>query len=206
MNREEVTSNRSKGPRSSLRAAQAELTRQRIREAAAALLDADGGLEGLTFRAVAERADVTEMTVYRHFPNRDALLRGIWEQLNAEMGPDIGMPGNLVELRLQHTDLFEGFDRIATQIVAAISTPQGREMRASLNGERQHAFLAIVDEVAPHADPRRKRQAAALLQMLHSAYAWDSLREQWDMGGKDAAGATLWAIELIISSLQEDRP
>jgi AcrR family transcriptional regulator len=206
MNEHELTSVAADPARPGLRAAQAELTRQRIREAAAGLLDVSGDSASITFKAVAARADVTEMTVYRHFPNREALLRGAWEHLNAQMGPQIGMPGTLAEMRAQHAKLYSGFDRIAPQIVAAITSAQGREMRASLNGERQAAFLAIVEEIAPKADRRRKRHAAALLQMLHSAYAWDSLREQWQMDGKEAAKATGWLIELVIKALQEDQP
>jgi AcrR family transcriptional regulator len=187
----------------SLRQAQRDLTRERICKAAAELLGSDGDPGAITFKAVAERAVVTEMTVYRHFPNREALLRGIWEHLNAQMDPGIGMPGSLSELRGQHDRLFSGFDRIAPQIIAAIATPQGREMRASLNKERQEAFLAIVSEAAPQLDRKRKRQVAALLQLLHSAYAWASLREQWDLTGLEAAQATRWLIELILKNSKE---
>ncbi len=192
-----------KGVRPPLRQAQTALTRERILDAAAGLIGAEGDAGAITFKAVAERAAVTEMTVYRHFPNRASLLRGIWEHLNAQMGADIGMPASLDELRGQHDRLYSAFDRIAPQIISAIATPQGREMRASLNKERQEAFLAIVAEVAPGLDGKSKRQIAALLQLLHSAYAWASLREQWDLTGADAAQATRWLIELILEHGKE---
>lgn len=187
----------------SLRRAQTALTRERICDAAAGLLGEDGDQSAITFRAVAERAAVTEMTVYRHFPNREALLRGIWERINARMGPGIGMPTSVGELRGQHDKLYAGFDRVAPQIIAAIATPQGREMRAALNGERQEAFLAIVADAAPELEGKRKRQVAALLQLLHSAYAWASLREQWDLHGAEAAEATRWLIELILEQIKD---
>lgn len=187
----------------SLRQAQANLTRRRICEAAATLLEAEGNPEAITFKAVAARAEMTEITVYRHFPNRDALLRGVWEHLNAQMGPDIGMPKSIAELRDQHEPMFQGFDRIAPQIIAAVATPQGREIRASLNGERQEAFLALVAQVAPELDPIQKRQRAALIQLLHSAYAWASLREQWGFSGAEAAQATGWLIDLIVQNMKE---
>src|SRR5262245_21681160 len=133
---------RKNGYRSNLRQAQAELTRDRIQSAAADLLEEAGGADEITYKAVAKRAGVTEMTVYRHFPTRGELLQGLWRHLNAKMGPDIGMPESIDSLLTLHEQLFTGFDRIAPQIVASISTAQGREMRASINRERRKAFLS----------------------------------------------------------------
>lgn len=188
--------------RSGLRKAQADLTRSRIQEAAASLLDERGAPEGITFKAVAERAGVTEMTVYRHFPKREDLLHGLWQHLNASMGQGLGMPESADALLAQHDTLFTGFDRIAPQIVASITTPQGREMRTSLNPSRRKAFTAIVREVAPELDAGKRTAAAAILQLLHSAYAWDSLREHWGLDGKAAGKATKWAIETLLKELR----
>jgi AcrR family transcriptional regulator len=187
--------------KSGLRQAQTGMTRARIVAAAEEVLAEEGGAEAITFKRVAERAGMTEMTVYRHFANRDALLRGLWERINAKMGPGIGMPHSLDELRGQHRALFAGFDKVAPTIVASVTTPQGRAMRAALNAERHQAFFAIVDEIAPGLAPAERRRAAALLQLLHSAFAWDSLREQWGMDGGEAGEATLWLIDLIVSHL-----
>lgn len=199
MNKKQATSQRSY--KSGLRQAQAGLTRERILHAAGEIVAGAGGPAALTFKRVAERAGMTEMTVYRHFPNRDALLRAVWERINAQMGPGIGMPQSAGELRGQHRALFEGFDRVAPTIVASVTTPQGREMRASLNTERHAAFDRIVGEVAPALPPSERRRAAALLQLLHSAYAWDSLREQWGMDGAEAGDATLWLIDLLLDHI-----
>jgi AcrR family transcriptional regulator len=184
-----------------LRKAQTGLTRDRIEQAVASLFDEHGGPAPITFKAVAERAGVTEMTVYRHYPTREELLKTLWRRLNAQMG-DVGMPETLAEMYGQHDALFTGFDRIAPQIVASITTPQGREMRASLNKQRRKAFLAIVDEIAPDLTATQKAQAAAVIQLLHSAYAWDSLREQWGLNGKAAGKATRWAIEAVVANIR----
>jgi AcrR family transcriptional regulator len=185
--------------RSELREAQAAMTRERIQRAAAELLEA-GGADGITYKRVAEGAGVTEMTVYRHFPNREDLLRGLWAHINARMSPDIGLPDTAERLFAQHRPLFEGFDRIPAQILASLTTAQGREMRASIDPERRAAFLAIAAQAAPSADPAAQRRLAALVQLLHSAYAWLSLREQWDMAGDEAADATRWAIDTLLAA------
>lgn len=191
--------------RPALRAAQVELTRDRIESALLELLDEMGAVDSISFKAVAERASVTQMTVYRHFPTREALLGGLWQRLNREMGPDIGLPQSTAELLAQHARLFDGFDHIAARIVASLTTRQGREMRASLNKERRQAFLAIVAEHAPGLPPAAKMDAAAVLQLLHSAHAWASMREQWGLSGAEAGRATKWAIKALLQNLRTQK-
>jgi AcrR family transcriptional regulator len=186
--------------RSELRRAQADMTRQRLLRAAAGLLESEGDAEGITYKRVAALAGVTEMTAYRHFPSREDLLKGLWEHLNAQMDPGIGLPDSAERLYAQHRALFEGFDRIPAQIVASLTTPQGREMRSIIDAERREAFLAIAAEAAPKADAAAHRRVAAVVQLLHSAYAWLSLREQWGMAGDEAADATRWAIETLLAA------
>ena len=187
--------------RAPLRSEQKQLTRERIEAALAELLREERGVEGITFRSVAARAGVTEMTVYRHFPTRDDLLHGMWRQMNRELGPNVTMPASVADLLSQHLAMYAGFDRIPEQITASVTTAQGRAMRASLNRQRRKAFLALVAERAPGLDARSRTRAAAVLQLLHSAVAWFSLREQWDLSGEEAGRATLWAIELILKDL-----
>lgn len=189
------------GYRSKLREEQAARTRERIAQAAAALINTTRNPEAITFKAVAERAGVTEMTVYRHFPKREDLLRGLWGALNASMGARIGLPGTIDGLLAQHEELFTGFDKVAPQIIASLTTEQGREMRNALNDKRRAAFLAIATEAAPRLKPAERKRVAAILQLLHSAHAWMSLREQWGLDGGEAAAATRWAIESLIHNL-----
>jgi AcrR family transcriptional regulator len=67
-------------------------TRARIRAAAAAVFDRKG-LAGLTMRAIAREVGLSATALYRHYPNRDAILTEIWrvgfEELAAVMGQPI---------------------------------------------------------------------------------------------------------------------
>lgn len=189
--------------RSPLRRAQAEGTRTRIVEAMAGLLTDGDGPEAITYKSVAAAADVTEMTVYRYFPSREALLEGLWSWLNTRIAPGVGMPASEAALTEQLGPLFEGFDRVAPQIRASLFTPQGREMRASLDGERQRAFLAALDDAARGLDARTRRRAAAAIQLLHSAYAWLSMREQWGLDATEAADVSAWVIRLVLADLRK---
>jgi AcrR family transcriptional regulator len=57
-------------------------TQNRLLEAAEALL-AEQGLEGATVPAIAERAELSVGAVYRRFPDKDALLRAVYERFFA---------------------------------------------------------------------------------------------------------------------------
>lgn len=186
---------------SALRRDQAEATRERILAAMAALVE-EGDGQAPTNRAVAERAQVTEVTVYRHFPSRELLLKGLWEHLNRKDGVRVGMPESPADLLAKIKPLMASFDASPAQIVARVTTAQGRAARASLDPERREAFLGLVAQAAPALPEGEQAKAAAVLQLLYSAYAWISLREQWTLSGPPAADALGWAAEVLLADLK----
>jgi AcrR family transcriptional regulator len=54
------------------------MTKDRILSAAKAVLESDG-IDGLTIRRVAQRAELSPMALYRHFADKDALLNSLME-------------------------------------------------------------------------------------------------------------------------------
>jgi AcrR family transcriptional regulator len=179
-----------------------ERTRERIQLATVALFEENVALETITFKAVAQRAGVAEMTVFRYFPTREQLLRGLWEHLNQRLDDTLGMPHREQELRDKQRELFRIFDKVPSQVLASIATPEGRSIRAASNHRRRIAFLSIVEEAADGLSCSERNRAAAVLQLLHSAYAWAALREQWEFSGDESGKATLWAIDRLLSDLK----
>ena len=76
---------------STLRRQRAAETRERIIAAESEMLPrlVRAGLDGLTIRAVAERAGVNERTVYRHFVNEQGLHDAVMHQFEEEAGIDL---------------------------------------------------------------------------------------------------------------------
>jgi len=69
-------------PPPSLREAQKALTRNRLLDAAVDVLGHRGGLDA-TMDEIAKAAGVTRATLYAHFPNKAAIIRGLAERMYA---------------------------------------------------------------------------------------------------------------------------
>ncbi|MFF5082471.1 TetR/AcrR family transcriptional regulator [Actinoplanes sp. NPDC000266] len=68
--------------------------RRLILDQALALVD-ERGLAAMSMRAVAERVGLTSMALYPYVGGKDALLDGLVDLLNIELGADVGEPAEL---------------------------------------------------------------------------------------------------------------
>ncbi len=154
-------------------------------------------LDALTIAKVAERAKVTERTVYRHFLTREDLLKAVWPRMQARVGSS-GFPQTADDLIATPLRLFPRFDEDEGLIRASISSETGREMRLSSNPQRQAAMLACVADALPEMDGIAQRRRAAIVQLIDSAYAWSALRDFWGMDGVEAGRAASEAIAVLL--------
>lgn len=183
----------------------AKVTVEKIQNGIFELFCASGSEDSLTYKSVAQKAGVTEVTVYRYFPERSDLLKSLWERINRKLGDEIKMPQSEKELLTLNPPLHLGFSRNEAISQACVVSSQGREMRKSTNPARQEAFLKIVHEINPSLSKQAARRKASILQMLHSAYAWDSLKIHWGMSAEEIAQTTQEALETFITSIKNAR-
>jgi len=73
--------------------------------AAARLLLDEGGTDAISMRKVAEKVGVTAMAIYRHFPDREALLNALADQGFAEVA-------NALLARVPPGPVLEGMDAV----------------------------------------------------------------------------------------------
>jgi AcrR family transcriptional regulator len=186
----------------SLREAHKDQTRARILDAAIEEMR-ESKLDTLTIAKVAERAKVTERTVYRHFLTREDLLKAVWPRMQARVGSS-GFPQTADALIATPLRLFPRFDEEEGLIRASISSETGRAVRLSSNPQRQAAMLACVTDAMPRMDDAVKRRRAAIVQLIDSAYGWSVLRDFWGLDGAEAGRAAAEAIAVLLGRRSAD--
>ncbi len=134
---------------------------------------ADRGYGGVTIESVAARAGVGKSTIYRHWPDKLALIADAFETFHEQMVPDLGprsaresivlLLGHVAEVVVDST-----FSRcIPALIEGAERDARGREFHHRYSTERRQALVELVargvadGEFAAGVDP--ELATAALL-------------------------------------------
>jgi AcrR family transcriptional regulator len=186
---------------SPLRRQQTEETRGRIVAAGAEIVHGlptwDWG--SLTFRAVAERAGVSERTVHRHFPTerklRDAVLQGLMQESGISLeGLELHNFGQLAASLFSYLSSFG----MAPQPVTDPSF-------AALDQHRRDALLAAVDRAARGWPEGERKAVAAVLDIFWNVQPLERLLGMWELDVRQANTAVKWVIGLIEEAVREGR-
>jgi AcrR family transcriptional regulator len=177
----------------------AAVTRERIVDAGARLVRGftTWDWDELTFRAVAERAGVSERTVYRNFPSERQLHDAIMARLEDEAGiryEDVELD-NLAEVTAR---VFASLRRFA--IKDTIGTPHGPAF-ASADARRHEALDRAVGARAPHLPDAQRRALAGLLDVLWSPPTYERLIGAWQLDNAEAIDAVQWLIAKVIAEI-----
>ena len=187
---------------SPLRQQYAAQTRERILDAAIASLR-EGAAEALTIAGVAAVAGVTERTIYRHFHNREELLRAVWPRMQVLIGLP-GFPETVAALIATPQKIFPRMTAQAGAVRASMSSAVGREIRKGANPERQRAFQACVSEALPGLDKAMRRRRAAVIQMIGSSHGWAAMTDYWGLSAEEAGRAAAEAIAILLGRHDAD--
>jgi TetR/AcrR family transcriptional regulator, regulator of autoinduction and epiphytic fitness len=152
-----------------------ERSRMVILEAAVSEL-AEVGYGGVTVESVAARAGVGKSTIYRHWPDKLALIADAFETFHVQMVPDLGdrSARQSVELLIRHVAevvVDSTFSRcIPALIEGAERDPRVRDFHQRYSAERRQALVDLIargvedGELDPTLDP--ELATAALLGVL----------------------------------------
>ncbi|HEX6998380.1 MAG TPA: TetR/AcrR family transcriptional regulator [Gammaproteobacteria bacterium] len=187
---------------SPLRREQKAATRRRILDAAGRLME-DKSLAELSYAAIAAEAGVKERTVYRHFPNKRALLDGLWNwfQRRVHYGE---IAETEAELLAKPLSMFPGFDENEQLARALWTSPQGREFRLSNVEARKAGIKKAIADATRGLPPRQARWIAAAVHVLYSGAAWSTMKDYWGLSGAEAGKASAMAIELLLNAVREN--
>ncbi len=182
----------------SLRREQAEQTRERIVEAIIEQLS-DASLGEFSVLRVAERAGVSEPTVYRNFPNRQAMLDGVREYWAERFKPP-PLPTRSRDLGAHAASNFSFFDENSSVTRAFYEARLAHSYQMHRHKERKKAFLGALADVTDQLEPREIQRAEEVIHLLDSSFGWLTLTEA-GLEGEEAGKAVAWAIDTLVREL-----
>jgi AcrR family transcriptional regulator len=155
---------------------------------------------GVTIRAVAERANVNERTVYRHFANERALRDAVMQRLEEAVGVD------LTQLRLD--DIGDAAARIFRHVAAYPHDRKPLDPTLAEANRRQHeALLDAVKQCAARWPSADRTIAAAMLDVLWGVSSYERVLLDWDLDTEEAIRGMTWVIGLVEDAIRNgERP
>jgi AcrR family transcriptional regulator len=184
---------------STRRREQAAATRARILGAGSELVhqSAVRDWQGLTVRAVADRAGVSERTVYRHFANERTLRDAVMHRLEEEAGIDLSA------LRLGG---IAGVVRRTFEHLSAYPIPLRAPLDDTLQETDRRRRSALLEALAPYAatwDDAERELVAALFDVLWSNASYERLVADWHIEPTTAAAGSAWVAKLVAGAVEE---
>jgi AcrR family transcriptional regulator len=186
---------------SPVRRQQAAATRERIVSAGAELFHGFPiwNWRALTARAVAQRAGVSERTVYRYFPSERELRDAVLARQEEEAGVD-----------LEHLTLGR-LREVAAQILeyASAFPLEPRTLRdptvAAANARQRAALLNAVTPGTEDWSDTDRAIAAAMFDVLWSVVSFERLAMDWELDATDAITGITWVIGLVEDAIRDGR-
>ena len=152
---------------------------------------------GLTIRAAAERAGVSERTVYRHFPGEREFHDAIMQRLEQEAavtleGMRLGEVADATARVFAHVASFPMVPR----------TPLEPTLTATDQRRRETLLNAVTAAAAgwPETD---RTMAAGMLDVLWSVMSYERLVTGWELTPAQATAAITWVIGLVEAAIRE---
>lgn len=186
-----------------LREQQVALTRQSIIDAFLAL-SLEPGAGAVTIAEVARSSGISQATIYRHFPNRDALLAAVARE---QIGFNESYPKDETYLEAIRYHLSGLWNELAMNLQLAREwtfSEAGRELRRVRLAESRPLYQSpLVAAGIDPASPEGRRFVAASA-LLTSAHAFLDLADRQGLSVEESLDSVLWAVEVLGASLGLD--
>src|ERR1043165_5752351 len=131
---------------------------ERLRIAAAQQTLQEDSVGGLTMRAVARRARISERTIFRYFATRDEFLDAVAAEISSQM--HVPHPRTLEELLAMPRTLFSSLEARRDLIRASLHTDVSERNMQPTARQRWPAIRKIAAAPAPRAPEAQKKIAA----------------------------------------------
>jgi AcrR family transcriptional regulator len=186
---------------SPVRLRQAAETRERIVAAGSALVHSftTWNWDNLTIRSVAEKAGVSESTVYRHFASEHELHDAVMHRLQEESG--VSYAGLTLDGLTETTG--QVFASLSSYAVSSWIQGVDDPTLVTEDRVRMDALLSAVAESSARLSPEQRQVAAAMLDVLWDVTSYERLVAKWKMDSEQATAAITWVMGLIVGVLRD---
>lgn len=155
--------------------------------------------KNLTFRAVSERAGISERTVYRYFPTEQSLKDAVMQKLVEESGI------NLETLTLsQFNSTVKGLFQYMQSFAAKSKQPEDPSF-SSVDRTRREALLRSVADVTPEWSDSQRQIATATLDILWQPSTYERLLNGWNFDSEQSMATLNWLIDLVENAIETDK-
>jgi len=162
------------------------------------------GVDDVSMAEIAEAAGVSLRTLYRYFPDRASLLQAAGQHLY----DSLGVPFEISGPETISASLLDAAKRLSTRPALTrvlVRTTAGRATRSPLRGRRVQAIRAALEPVTDGLDADTARWATAVIAHLCSAASWVFIADDQGVDDDDAQRAVAWAIDHLVSTLQQQQ-
>jgi AcrR family transcriptional regulator len=160
-------------------------------------------------RELADAAGISLRTVYRHFPDRDALLNGVSDRVEAALG------GPAYAARLTSADdlgpmteeLYLKNDSIASLVRAEVLFKNDPAHQPKTFQNRTEQAQQLVASTFPDLTQRECHNLAALPRVLACGRTWLLLlRETFGLDGAESGPLVAWAVGTFLAEVRRGNP
>ncbi|MFZ5943126.1 MAG: TetR/AcrR family transcriptional regulator [Bacillota bacterium] len=197
-----VENSRNRTYSSPLRNRQKENTRERILEAVAEIIS-EGRILDFNIKEVADRAGVSYAAVYQHFPTKEALLEGLYEEASKIMAENSPFsPSSLGQISTSMDKTLKMFEDKANIVEAFTISLLANKVQPKNRQERDLKIQQLVANSAPNLTLKEAKQAAAVIAHLYSSLTWLTLKQRFGLNSEETANSLRWALETLIKNLE----
>ncbi|MCA1648278.1 MAG: TetR/AcrR family transcriptional regulator [Chloroflexi bacterium] len=183
-----------------LRDRQAELVRAQILDALVARLERESPNE-LGIDDLASDAGVSRRTLYRYFPNREALIAAAEERLVARLGLplDFDGPDSIAASFREASHRLEQHPGLAR----ALRQTTISRLHPPLRARRVQGLHRALEPATRGLPPVEAERALAIIGYLCSANAWLTIGDETSLPPDEVRAAISWAIDTLIGELRQ---
>ena len=149
---------------------------------------------------------MSQPTIYRHFPDRTALLRGISTRVGELFGErwDTSPTVDSVDdVGPRFEALFVMSDEFPVEVRAEALLNADPRWYSPETRQNSAGLLDLVAETFPELDRHRHAQVAGLLRCLGSSQAWLRMREEFGVPGVESGPLVRWAIDTLVAAVRD---